>query len=326
MKTTTKTKDSTNKADLIQVDRALESFREAGYDLSAAVGEVVDNSIDARAQQIRVQTFEVESENGKRPKKSIDTIAFADNGMGITSERLPHCLTMGYSSRYGERKGIGRFGVGAKLAALSQARRVDIYSRPIGTQQVYHTFFDLTLIKEGDQKFLEAEAVDGFPEKYAHMMYDEQGHHSFESGTLVIWSDVDRLEEGGKFGSSVDERISELFKYLGRTYRRFISNGLSIVLNERPVRLHDPLFLLENPLAIELLRKEDWQGEIIQSDSVEVDSHEVEITVTILPEKVRIQRGGGASVGKPALISLYTFLRTKAELASCVMDAKSTMT
>ena len=40
-----------------------------------------------------------------------------------------------------------------------------------------------------------------------------------------------QLEDGGRFGTSVNERKQELIKYLGRTYRKFLSNGLRIVFD-----------------------------------------------------------------------------------------------
>lgn len=283
-----------NTGTLIQVDRALQSWRDAGFDLSAAVGEVVDNSIEAGARCIRIKTYDSQLEGGKRSKASIDTIAFADDGQGIPLDILPSALTMGYSSRYNRRNGLGRFGVGAKLAALSQARRVDIWTRHAGTGQVYHTYFDLDEINTGEQEYLSAVATDGFPELHATLMQDKNGH-TFEAGTLVVWSKVDRLEDGGKFGASVNERKQELIKYLGRTFRKFLQNGLSIRLDEKDIILHDPLFLLDNPRAIDLLG-DNHRAEVVDSKLIPIEGHDVEITVTLLPKEVRLVRGEGGSL------------------------------
>jgi hypothetical protein len=303
MDTATQLTLGAQKADLIQVDHALESFRDAGYDLPAAVGEVVDNSIEARAQHVNIETFEIETNGRKRGKQrtSIESIAFADDGVGIPPEILPNSLTMGFSTRYNQRNGLGRFGVGAKLAALSQAKRVDIYTRPVGSFSIYHTYLDLVEIQDGVQKYLEAEPVTTFPEQYAHLMFNAAGE-SFESGTLVIWSKVDRLEEGGRFGSSVDERLATLMRYLGRTYRYFIAKGFKLALNGRAIDLLDPLFLLKNPRADELLEGA-WQADIIEDSTatseahIEIDGHEVTVRVTLLPKAVRLKRGEGGVRG-----------------------------
>src|SRR4051812_25590865 len=98
------------RADLVHVDKARESWRDGGYDLTAAAGEIVDNSIEGRAQTIRIRT---ESAKGQ---KRIERIAFADDGIGIERGILAHVLSLGYSTRYGSRDGLGRFGVGLNLA------------------------------------------------------------------------------------------------------------------------------------------------------------------------------------------------------------------
>jgi hypothetical protein len=58
--------------------------------------------------------------------KAISQVAWfavADNGAGIPETILADVLTVGFSTRYGSRDSIGRFGVGFKLASISQARR-----------------------------------------------------------------------------------------------------------------------------------------------------------------------------------------------------------
>lgn len=297
MNSATQTRPDSPKADLIQVDHALESWRESGFDLSTAIGELVDNSIEARAHEIRIESFEVRAEEKRKSKRreSIEAIAAGDDGIGIAPEILPHTLTMGFSTSYNQRNGLGRFGVGAKLAALSQGKRVDVYTLPVGSSQIYHTYFDLDEIVTGEQKYLEAELVDTFPAKYRHLMCNDDGT-VFESGTLVIWSKVDRLEEGGPFGISVGEQIAKLLKFLARTYREFIARGLKIVFNKQTLSLYDPLFLLPNPRAVELLG-DQWQAQIIEQGQISIDGQEVTITVTLLPEQVRLKRGEGGNRG-----------------------------
>ena len=62
---------------IIEVDKALESMRDAGFDLLAAAGEPIDNSIEANATLIRVEP------KYSKDRKQITEIAFADNGRGI---------------------------------------------------------------------------------------------------------------------------------------------------------------------------------------------------------------------------------------------------
>jgi hypothetical protein len=275
----------TNKADLVQVDRALQSSRDAGYDLTAAVGEVVDNSIDwGKASIVRIRT------DSGSAKKKIEQMAFADNGDGIGAEILPHVLSLGFSTGYGSRQGIGRFGVGLKLATLALAPRVDIYTRS-RADGLLHTHLDLKEVSEGKQKHIEARRIDDYPDDLADLMATPNGE-PFETGTLVVWSRIDRLEDGGRYGSANQERLQELMRFLGRAYRRFIDNGLSIELNNRTVLMHDPLFLLANKRVTKRFG-EDIRGTIIDRETIEIDGHEVEVTVSLLPEEFRHHKGQG---------------------------------
>lgn len=163
-------------ADIIKkIDTALESMRDSGYDLTAAVGEPVDNSVEAEAHIIRVQpTY--------GPKnQSITAIAVADDGIGIAPDLMAHVLSMGYSTRYGLRGGLGRFGVGMKLAGLSLGRRIDVYSKRQNDNQIWHAYIDLNEIRNGSQTHIVAEKkVDDWPAASAELMTDPMGSNSFQ--------------------------------------------------------------------------------------------------------------------------------------------------
>jgi DNA topoisomerase VI subunit B len=121
-------------ADLIKAETALRSFRDGGYILADAVGEMVDNCLQSGADKIRLDWEVTEIPIGKgrsqKTKRQLDWFAVADNGTGITADLVANVLTVGFSTRYGSRDGIGRFGVGFKLASISQAKRIEIYTRP----------------------------------------------------------------------------------------------------------------------------------------------------------------------------------------------------
>lgn len=278
---------SSVKADLVQVDKALESSRDSGYDLTAAVGEVVDNSVDwGKASVVRIET------KWDQGRKRIEKMGFADNGVGIPDEILPHVLSLGFSSGYGSRDGLGRFGVGLTLGTLAIAQRVDVYTQRAGTDAVLHTYLDLDEVKSGAQTSIETREAFDFPEEFAHLMQAKEDGIPFVSGTLVLWSKIDRLEEGGRYGQANRERMQELTRFLARAYRRFIDNGLELELDGKDIALHDPLFLLPNPRVIERFGA-GVVASVVERGTIEIDGSEVEVTVTLLPEEFRHHRGRG---------------------------------
>lgn len=299
-------------SELIEVDKAIQSMRDSGFDLATAVGEVVDNSYEARSTMVRIRTFQnetlINTSSKKRKTKAtkiIDRIAFADNGIGIEYETLPKVLKLGFSTRYNQREGLGRFGVGMKLAAISQAKRIDIYTKPQGSKEFYHAYLDLDLISDGIQTQIEAEKVEGYPSEYVDLMKHPKTNEAFESGTLVIWSEVDRLIDGGKYGSAIQERMQNLLKFLGRAYRQYIDKGFYIELDNKEINLYDPLFLLYNTRVVENFGS-DLRAIIKDEDCLNIDGHNVNITVTLYPQEFRQIKGiGGLPERDKRFVGLY---------------------
>ncbi|MDO8223942.1 ATP-binding protein [Bacillus cabrialesii] len=278
------------KSDIFQVDKALESWRDSGFDLSSAVGEVVDNSIEASSKIVKIVPYY------NKKDKSIETIVFADDGVGINPDILAQTLKIGFSTRYNQRKGLGRFGVGMKVAALSQGRRIDIYTKPFGEDRYYHAYLDLDLIASEEQTHIIANEIEGFPAEYAKHMAWEDGA-SFESGTLIVWSKIDRLVNEGKYGNSVSETIQDLTKFLARAYRKFIDKGLVIQLDGKNLDLYDPLMLLDSPRITKLVGENNIPADIIDESIIKIDNEDVTITVSVLPEVVRRVKGEGGYKG-----------------------------
>lgn len=275
---------------LIKVDTALESMRNSGHDLSTAVGEVVDNSIEAKAQTIHICTGFI-----KGKTKEITEMAFSDDGIGIAPDILQHVLTLGFSTRYNQRASLGRFGMGLKMAGISQAQRIDIYTRQLGGP-LYHTYIDLVEIRNQQQTYIEKRQVDDYPARYKNLMCDEKGKE-YPSGTLVVWSKIDRLVNQGQYSSSLDKRMGDLLNFLARAYRYFLSQGLKLYLDGKLISPYDPLFLMENPRLIEKTGQ-DCRAEIIDQAEITIENQKVVFTVTLLPKAFRLFRGDGGSRGQ----------------------------
>ena len=295
--TTTTVSSTGKKVELIAADTALLSLRSSGHDYCSAVGEVIDNSLQANANNVRCQIFTEKKKIGKNKQRAIEvvsTLAVGDDGDGMNVPTLHRSLMLGYSTRYNDRTGMGRFGVGAKLGGISQAKRIDIYSRQSAEEPWRHTYIDLDEIHEGGMKYIPDPDETALPGDCADLMSDK--------GTLVIWSKTDRLEEtenGG--GRRADTVKTDLVQYIARTFRKFLDGGIAIEVDGKPVLPHDPLFLMTstrwhqdgNP---------DPVAEIKVSEVVEFPipgnpsrKSEVWVMLTLLPNEFRTDRGSGGN-------------------------------
>lgn len=230
------------KVSLIQTAHAIESLRESDFDTYSALGEVIDNSLQAEASQIHVGVKKVDKPKSKGPGRSpkysyiITELAVGDDGCGMDSGTLHQCLQLGFSTRYNDRSGIGRFGVGMTLAAISQCRRIEVYSKEKKGPAWLHTYVDLDEL--GKTSYISEPVKKSPPSGYKSLLGKSHG-------TLVIWKKCDRVN-----GST-----EELTHWVARTYRKFIGSKIvrdgklvkrnkpaAIAIDGKPVEMFDPLF------------------------------------------------------------------------------------
>ncbi|HAJ63402.1 MAG TPA: ATP-binding protein, partial [Cyanobacteria bacterium UBA8543] len=209
--------------DLVEPGAALTSLRDNGLDLPTAIGEAVDNSQQARATLVQIDMREVSE--GK--SKKVDRVVIADNGIGIPGSILAKCLKFGWSSRFNDRTGLGRFGVGMVIAALSQARRLEVYSKPSDSEDIFFAYWDLEEIDKDPDFKIRCRKLDKLPKDLVSCVQYQNGNE-FESYTIVVWEKVDRITGGGRYGNSLENQYSSVRKFLARAYRKFIDNGLKI--------------------------------------------------------------------------------------------------
>jgi hypothetical protein len=103
----------------------VQSLRDVGYNhTTSAMCEHVDNAIQAGATEVRVYFRQT---GNKKEGLEIDAAVY-DNGRGMAPAVLKVAMAFGGSMSYGNREGIGRFGMGMKTAALSMSPVLDVYS------------------------------------------------------------------------------------------------------------------------------------------------------------------------------------------------------
>lgn len=274
---------------LVNDATALLSMRESDFDTYSAYGEAIDNSIQADAKNIHLK-FETLME--ARGYERITKVAFVDDGDGMDPDIIHRCLQLGYSSRFNDRKGIGRFGVGMTLGAIHECMRVDVFSKTGTSSDWLTTNIDLTrLDMSNDSSQVDIpDPVTKAPPNWLNELIPE------ESGTAVIWSDYDRQVD------TASKVIDGAKIWIGRTFRKFIWEGVSIYVNGQKVFAIDPLYVNtdftqhpKDPKAAEVEAIViPWP---VPQDVAEFVGQKSDITVrlTLLPKEFRLKQGAGNS-------------------------------
>lgn len=183
----------------------IESLRDIGYSFNSALADIIDNSITAGAETVKV--FAIPADDFQ--------VAVIDDGHGMSAEELLQAMRLGSKDprQERERNDLGRFGLGLKTASFSQCRKLTVVTRTENNSTAYT--WDLDAVVENNEWFVyEHPDLDAIP-------FVE---HLKSHGTLVLWEMVDRLT--GERGSGQVEYgrvISEAQEYLSLVFHRYIS-------------------------------------------------------------------------------------------------------
>ena len=209
------------------------SMRDLGYSLETAIADIIDNSISANATTIDI----VCNLTGAVP-----SLAIIDNGGGMSGDEIVEAMRHGAANPKEERgpKDLGRFGLGLKTASFSQCRTLTVASTKDGV--VSGAVWSLDRIDALDDWMLSI--LDD--NDLAKIGFIEQlGRH----GTVVIWTDLDRLfedETGTRRDEIVNEKLSIVERHLSLVFHRFLAGEIkgrkkiTITMNGHPVSPFDP--------------------------------------------------------------------------------------
>jgi hypothetical protein len=212
---------------IIALDKFIQSTRDSGYkNTGSAIAELVDNALQADASRIDV-VIQDSGDDSAWPIR----IAVADNGNGMDATLLRLAMRFGGSSRFNDRSGLGRYGMGLPNASLSQARRLTVFTWQAGMFALA-TYLDVDEIVAGEMVEVPEPARRAIPD----WVPDIEGR----SGTTVVWEQCDRLDH--RRVSTISRKLHES---LGRMFRYFIWEGLRLRINGEVVQPIDPLFVRE---------------------------------------------------------------------------------
>lgn len=206
--------------------RTLTALRDMGYDSYAAVCDLIDNSIDAKATKIRVDI---------KPLGRSLSIEVLDNGVGMDAPRLQEALRLGSDTEH-KPTDLGKFGMGLVTAGIALGRSIHVITRE-KDKPAFEAVLDLdTVGRHG--KF-----VITLKPAAARQVFDTVD----KQGTMVRLTKIDRIHD-----TNISRFAGRLREKVGQTFRHYISQGINIMVNGRNARLHDPLMLTHPETEIRL--------------------------------------------------------------------------
>lgn len=206
-------------ADIVVMTSALRSI---GYSFEQAIADIIDNCIDHDASTVLVR-FVATEDGGMR-------VIVADNGTGMSEAELLEAMRLGSKVQH-KPEDLAKYGMGLKLASLSQCRKFTVATRKTGACSACR--WTLEGLRAG---YL----CDIFSSSQASLMMQAPlaGLKTGNHGTIVIWDDIDRVAVDPE---SIDATISKLIRttqpYLGLHFHRYLggkaAKALSIVLDNQ---------------------------------------------------------------------------------------------
>jgi hypothetical protein len=227
--------------DIVPAHLAVQAMRDNGYKNAAyAIAELIDNSIQAGATGVELLCGEKEVQLQQRKRSRIDQIAVLDNGSGMDATVLRLALQFGNGTYLEEEKhtGIGRFGMGLPCSSISQCERVDVWTWQNGVDNAIHSYLDLKEIQNRQQ-----EKVPEPQKKQIPGIWKRVGTGFGNSGTLVVWSNIDRCI--WRTGKTIIEN-SEFV--IGRMYRKFLENK-KVVIRMVAFDIDAPTYIMVDKFA-----------------------------------------------------------------------------
>jgi hypothetical protein len=205
-------------------------MRAFGYSLPAAIADLIDNSITAGASTIHVRT-EWAGEGS--------WISVEDDGRGMSEDVLVEAMRLGSRSPREERSpdDLGRFGLGLKTAAFSQALSLTVATHHDGGLAVRRWDLEYVTAQNRWSLLMDADST-------AQPIVDAFAANAI--GTLVLLQNLDRLSgdtdaDDHDAADNFLRHADGVIAHLAMVFHRFISeDGLRILVNGAPVAAWDP--------------------------------------------------------------------------------------
>ena len=192
----------------------MEALRDTGYVFNTALADIVDNSIDADADKIDIFI-------------DLDVlgdilICVSDNGHGMNEPKLKEAMTYGAHGSESPQR-LGKFGLGLKTASTAFCRKLSVISRDSSTTTAIKATWDLDHVAKTGKWFVLFDA----PTQDENERLNKIAGNG--SGTVVSWSNVDRLFDkaysdpgGAPARKALKNKIDDFKFHISMVYQRFL--------------------------------------------------------------------------------------------------------
>ena len=267
-----------DKIDLsIDAGRLLFGLSRIGYTTSAAICDIIDNSVRANANNINLLIKKEREDFSDNKRNNVKEYIIIDDGDGMDEGAIEEALKLGSTDDHYDDKSLSKFGLGLKSASFSQGDVLKVISSNGTGFNKYEV--SLPKVMEAKEYFAEKTEIEENESELIET-YLKEG-----KGTIIIISEI-RLNNH----PSVRNTIKELKTKVGVIYFYFLSeSGVNITIGDKKIDAIDPLFISE---ANENgnLNENEWDGtevrwiekpkELTLDDELEIN---VTIEITQLP-------------------------------------------
>ena len=265
----------------------MESTRAIGYSIEAAIADLIDNSIVAKASSVDIDFFPIGEAY----------ISIFDNGCGMDKDTLINAMKYGSrnSLEVRDENDLGRYGLGLKTASMSQCRILTVISKQNGKTNGCQWNLDYIANESKDWSLilLDEKILEQFP--------NYEKIKNAEHGTLVIWQNLDRLAVGEiQIEKAFRDKMAIIREHLSLVFHRYISGEsglikLNIRMNDRSIEPIDPF-----------LTKKSTQ--LMDEEIIVVRGKKVKVKPFILPHTSKLTKAELIQLGgKDGLRKLQGF-------------------
>jgi hypothetical protein len=214
----------------------LEPMRNQGYTLVASLADIIDNSIDAAAKNVKIyyQPTAIAGEN------THPFLAILDDGFGIESQhRLIDALTLAKTTKKSDN--LGKYGMGLKQASIAHCRKFFVITKSKNTGFAGIGIFDIDKMIAANKWIIDVIAIDANVESSLVKSY-AQIIQNMEHGTCIVWENIDKHLNNTRYNSDLFfKKMMESREQLALVFcRAIMSRKISIEINGQILTGIDP--------------------------------------------------------------------------------------